>query len=132
MGLATHTGARGFVLIALTRLFSNHGEGLLGGRREPRGATHGAEMPVNFNNRLLTVARHLEGLDRIGDFFCVRNLRTPESEHDGSDTDLLRDIGVHTDVRTPMQRSLNGGSAASRLWQSARARPAPRRSGRRD
>ena len=51
-----------FVLIALTRLFSNHGEGLLGGRREPRGATHGAEMPVNFNNRLLTVARHLEGL----------------------------------------------------------------------
>ena len=32
-----------FVLIALTRLFSNHGEGLLGGRREPRGATDGAQ-----------------------------------------------------------------------------------------
>ena len=51
-----------FVLIALTRLFSNHGEGLLGGRREPRGATDGAEMRVNFKNSLLTVARHLEGL----------------------------------------------------------------------
>ena len=51
-----------FVLIALTRLFSNHGEGLLGGRGEPRGATHGAQMRVNFKNSLLTVARHLEGL----------------------------------------------------------------------
>ena len=51
-----------FVLIALTRLFSNHGEGLLGGRREPRGATDGAQMRVNFKNSLLTVARHLEGL----------------------------------------------------------------------
>ena len=51
-----------FVLIALTRLFSNHGEGLLGGRGEPRGATDGAQMRVNFKNSLLTVARHLEGL----------------------------------------------------------------------
>ena len=51
-----------FVLIALTRLFSNHGEGLVGGRGEPRGATHGAQMRVNFKNSLLTVARHLEGL----------------------------------------------------------------------
>ena len=51
-----------FVLIALTRLFSNHGEGLLGGRREPRGVTDGAQMRVNFKNSLLTVARHLEGL----------------------------------------------------------------------
>ena len=40
-----------FVLIALTRLFSNHGEGLLGGRREPRGATDGAQMRVNFKQQ---------------------------------------------------------------------------------
>ena len=32
------------------------------GRREPRGATDGAQMRVNFKNSLLTVARHLEGL----------------------------------------------------------------------
>ena len=51
-----------FVLIALTRLFSNHGERLLGGRGEPCGATDGAQMRVNFKNSLLTVARHLEGL----------------------------------------------------------------------
>ena len=48
-----------FVLITLTRLFSNQGEGLLGGNRETRDQ---AQMKVNFKNSLLVVARHLEGL----------------------------------------------------------------------
>ena len=48
-----------FVLIALTRLFSNHGEGLLGAGR---GVRDEAQMRVNFKNSLLTVARHIEGL----------------------------------------------------------------------
>lgn len=48
-----------FVLIALTRLFSNHGEDLLGAGR---GTRDEAQMRVNFKNSLLTVARHLEGL----------------------------------------------------------------------
>ena len=48
-----------FVLIVLARLFSNHGEDLLGGRG---GAPGEAETRVNFKNSLLTVARHLEGL----------------------------------------------------------------------
>ena len=48
-----------FVLIALTRLFSNHGEDLLGASR---GARDEAQVRVSFKNSLLTVARHLEAL----------------------------------------------------------------------
>ena len=48
-----------FVLITLTRLLSNHGEDRLGADRAARDKT---QLRVNFNNSLLTVARHLEAL----------------------------------------------------------------------
>ena len=60
-------------MIALTRLFSNHGEGLLEGRGE-RGATDGAQMRVNFKNSLLTVRAISRALRHAG---CSRNPRHP-------------------------------------------------------
>ena len=48
-----------FVLITMTRLFSNHGESLLQASRQ---RPMGKQLKVNFRNAMQTLGRHLEGL----------------------------------------------------------------------